>query len=333
MATIIITWTVGGGTNVINQSVKRSISGANSYTTIATVGPTVNTYTDTQAADNTLYQYQIVTNCSTGGPSVNLGANPEAIYIACGSTDISSSTQFTAQGTPYPEITWTIFNRLGTDTKTYSWVWKQGVTDQTYTYTVNTQNAVTGTFNSNQFTGAALSWSTTYTLEVTFNSINNIHNRKCFFNFTTPTQPACTSCTGQAISTSLSANEAFSSYTFSRGSWLLGYYDSSNGNNQVNTAAGSKSSGNPVPTTAGNTGGGTVCDQGFIQVTAGVPFQGTSPTPPNNWRTDVYVYVNSSLLGVVSSGFYPNGSDVTQTFTWTRTASDYVEVIWDSVFV
>lgn len=81
MATILVTWTAGGGANVVSQTVKRSIAGANSYSTLATVGAAVTTYTDTTAADNTLYQYQIVTNCSSGGPTVNLGANPETIYI------------------------------------------------------------------------------------------------------------------------------------------------------------------------------------------------------------------------------------------------------------
>ena len=195
MATILVTWTAGGGANVVNQTVKRSIAGANSYSTLATVGAAVTSYTDTTAADNTLYQYQIVTNCSSGGPTINLGANPETIYIDCGSSDISASVQYNALNTPYPQITWTIFNRLSTDTKTYSWVWKKAGVAQTYVYTVDTQNAVSGIFNEDLNSNALL-WNTVYTLEVVFKSTNNAHSRTCTFNVTTPAQPVCAAATG-----------------------------------------------------------------------------------------------------------------------------------------
>lgn len=196
MATIIVTWTAGGGSAVTSQTVKRSIAGANSYSSLATVGPTVTTYTDTTAANNTLYDYQIITNCSSGGPTVNLGTTPQTIYIDCGSIDASGSVQTNYQGTQYPQITWTVYNRLNTDTKIYSWVWKLAGADQTYTYTVNTQNAVSGTFDSDDWTGNFLSWNTTYTLEVEFKSTNDVHSRTCTFNVTTPAQIVCANATG-----------------------------------------------------------------------------------------------------------------------------------------
>ena len=195
MATIIVTWTPGGGANVVSQTVKRSISGANSYSTLATVGAAVSTYTDTTAANNTLYQYQIITNCSVGGPTVNLGGFPESIYIDCGSSDISTSIGY-AGSVAYPQITWTIFNRTGTDTKTYTWQWKDASNNAiSYLNTVNTQSAVSGIFNVNDFTGNGLDWNTTYVLHVVFRSTNNTYSRTCTFSITTPAQPVCAAAT------------------------------------------------------------------------------------------------------------------------------------------
>lgn len=203
MATIIVTWTPGGGTNVVSQTVKRSISGANSYSTLATLGAAVSTYTDTTAANNTLYQYQIITNCSVGGPTLNLGAFPESIYIDCGSSDISTSIGYTGS-VAYPEITWTIFNRAGTDTKTYTWQWKDTSNNAiSYLNTSNTQSAVTGIFNVNDFTGNGLNWNTTYVLHVEFKSTNNAHSRICTFSVTTPAEPVC------ANATSVSSNNQY----------------------------------------------------------------------------------------------------------------------------
>lgn len=210
MATIIVTWTAGGGTNVVNQIVRRSISGANSYSILATVGATTTSYTDNTAANNTLYDYQIITNCNTGGPTINIGGYPSTIYIDCGSSDISASAQYNSfSQIYYPEITFTIYNRLNTDTKTYTYQWKDsGGTALDYQYTVNTQNAVTGTINSDQ-NGNALNFNTTYVLHVTFRSTDNLHSRDCTFSVTTPAQPVCDPATGLQLTNEYVTDFAF----------------------------------------------------------------------------------------------------------------------------
>ncbi len=210
MASIIIIWTPGGGSNVINQTVKRSLSGVNSYSTIGTVGATVATYLDTTALDNTLYDYQIITNCSTGGPTINIGGFPSTIYINCGSSDISASAQYNSfSQIYYPEITFAIFNRLNTDTKTYTYQWKDSTgTAIDYQYTVNTQNSVTGTINSDS-NGDPLNFNTTYVLHVTFRSTNNLHSRDCTFSVTTPAQPVCDPATGLQLTNEFVTNFAF----------------------------------------------------------------------------------------------------------------------------
>lgn len=210
MASILIIWTPGGGSNIINQTVKRSLSGANSYSTIGTVGATVATYLDTTALNNTLYDYQIITNCSTGGPNINIGGFPSTIYIDCGSSDISASAQYNSfSQIYYPEITFAIFNRINTNTKTYTYQWKDSVGNAIdYQYTVNTQNVVAGTINSDQ-NGNALNFNTTYVLHVTFRSTDNLHSRDCTFSVTTPAQPVCDPATGLQLTNEYVTNFVF----------------------------------------------------------------------------------------------------------------------------
>lgn len=68
MSNISISWTPGGGSNVTGQQVQRKTP-STSFTTIATVGPTVNSYTDTTALDNVVYIYRVLSICTTGGPT------------------------------------------------------------------------------------------------------------------------------------------------------------------------------------------------------------------------------------------------------------------------
>lgn len=196
MATIVITWTPGGGANVTGQLVKRKLTSSSTYSTIATLSATASAYTDTTAQNNKLYDYQIITNCSDSGPSFNVGDYPRTIFIACGSVTITSSIA-QGGGNTFPEIDFTIPNRLNTNTKNQSYQLKDSSNNAvTSLITTSTQNAVTGTIDldsNNNF----LSWNTTYTLEVTFRSTDNQFSRVCTFDVTTPAQPAaCTAATG-----------------------------------------------------------------------------------------------------------------------------------------
>lgn len=80
MANITITWTPGGGSNIINQTVQRKTP-STSFATVATVGATVSSYVDTTALDNTVYIYRVLSNCSSGGPTP--GNEDCAVNLAC----------------------------------------------------------------------------------------------------------------------------------------------------------------------------------------------------------------------------------------------------------
>lgn len=69
MASTVLTWTPGGGSNVVSQDVQYRVSGATNWTTAATgLGATVSTYTITGLSVNTIYEYRVISNCSVGGP-------------------------------------------------------------------------------------------------------------------------------------------------------------------------------------------------------------------------------------------------------------------------
>lgn len=199
MATIVITWTPGGGTNVTSQLVKRKLASSSTYSTIATVSATASTYTDTTAQNNKLYDYQIITNCSDSGPSFNAGGYPRSIFIACGSATITSSVA-QGGGNTYPEISFTIPSRTGTDVKIQSYQWKDASSTAVDSqFTVNTQSAITGTISSD-LNGNLLSWGTQYTLHVIFKSTDNAFTRECTFDITTVAQPAsCTAATNFSV--------------------------------------------------------------------------------------------------------------------------------------
>ena len=69
MATIILTWTPTNNATSTGQQVQRKVAGTTTWTTLATVGAAIATYTDTTAANNVLYDYRIVNVCSVGGPT------------------------------------------------------------------------------------------------------------------------------------------------------------------------------------------------------------------------------------------------------------------------
>lgn len=69
MASAAITWTPGGGANIISQEVNYRIYGTTSWTSAVTgLSSTASSYTITGLADNTLYEFDVVSDCSIGGP-------------------------------------------------------------------------------------------------------------------------------------------------------------------------------------------------------------------------------------------------------------------------
>lgn len=79
MATINLAWTPAGGPTSTGQEIQRKLNAASTWTTLTTVGVAINTYADTTAANNTLYNYRIVNICSAGGPAPSATVNADAI--------------------------------------------------------------------------------------------------------------------------------------------------------------------------------------------------------------------------------------------------------------
>lgn len=69
MATITLNWTPVNDVNSTGQIVQRAIASAGAWVDIANLGAAVNTYTDTTAVFNVLYNYRIVNICLEGGPT------------------------------------------------------------------------------------------------------------------------------------------------------------------------------------------------------------------------------------------------------------------------
>ena len=78
---IVLNWTAAGGSNSTGQQVLRTLYGANSYSTIATLSASAATYTDTTAVVDTVYEYKIVNICEVGGPTE--GGRVNIVDITC----------------------------------------------------------------------------------------------------------------------------------------------------------------------------------------------------------------------------------------------------------
>lgn len=78
---VVLNWTAAGGANSTGQQVLRTLYGANSYSTLATLGASAITYTDTTAVVDTVYEYKIVNICDVGGPTE--GGRVNIVDITC----------------------------------------------------------------------------------------------------------------------------------------------------------------------------------------------------------------------------------------------------------
>ena len=94
---IQLDWIPYSGSNSVSQDVVRADIGV-----IANVGPSVNTYTDSTADPNTLYEYAVSNNCLVGGPQASspaYGVSWECpgIYI----TDVGGNFKVTTDPIAY----------------------------------------------------------------------------------------------------------------------------------------------------------------------------------------------------------------------------------------
>lgn len=104
----------------------------------------------------------------------------------------------------------------------------------------------------------------------------------------------------------------------STGSVVIGY-------GSTNTAGAAKSSGLATVNFNGTSAGGTICDNGFVQVTAHAP---VSSFP--QYVTVIRVYLNSTLIGTVYGPLNSEGGTVVQTFNYTRSEGNAISIEFDS---
>ena len=89
MAQCILEWTPGAGTNTLNQTIQYKLTGSTTWITFNTVGPTVYTALITGIQDNKVYDFRIIDNCSTGGPTAS--AVIKGIKFICPTVTLSPS--------------------------------------------------------------------------------------------------------------------------------------------------------------------------------------------------------------------------------------------------
>jgi hypothetical protein len=154
MATINLAWTPAGGPTSTGQEVQRKLNSASTWTTLATVSSSTSTYSDTTAANNTLYNYRIVNICSAGGPAP--GPVTSADAIICPTITVTNPQTGAAN---------TLVANIAATSGDVSFVSVQlfdatGVTPVSAVISLSGQGATSHTFT-------ALSYSTSYTVKFT----------------------------------------------------------------------------------------------------------------------------------------------------------------------
>lgn len=173
MATINLSWTPGSGANVTGQLVQRR-TGGGAWTTIATLNSTASTYSDTTASDNTVYDYQIITNCEVGGPVDSSDAS--AIKFVC-PTIVATVTDNDVE-IALPALTGDIEYSSIEVFEAGTSVFSQGVSGQS-AQNINVNN---------------LNYSTTYSYIVTLTAGGFTH--ECTRDFTIEAEPTCPPASG-----------------------------------------------------------------------------------------------------------------------------------------
>lgn len=175
MATINLTWTPASGANVTGQLVQRKTS-STSFSTIATLNATASSYSDTTAVNNTVYLYQIVTQCAVGGPTD--GADVCAAKLVCPTITTSITLD---------DVTFTLPAIGGQDViYTTVQIFAPGLVSA-HLENVNTAGPYTFTRD--------LEWDTTYTYTATIQAVGCTQTLTCNGSFTIPAQPACAAVT------------------------------------------------------------------------------------------------------------------------------------------
>lgn len=181
---IVLNWTAAGGANSTGQKVERSLAGAGTYTTLATLSASATTYTDNSAVVDTVYDYRIVNICEVGGPTSS--GTQDIVDITCVSltTSVSGLTVSGEYGELFNETAWQSFDIYD----------ESGAAVIQALAVPGDQNP--GSYNS---TDAGMEYNTNYILRATLTAPNGTI-KKCDVSFSTGAAPACDAPTNLSVS-------------------------------------------------------------------------------------------------------------------------------------
>lgn len=175
MATINLSWTPAGGATSTGQTVQRKLASSGTWTDLATgLSASANSYADTTASDNTLYDYRILNICSVGGPTP--GSTVQADKIICPTITLANP-QTGEQDT----ITWTVAATSGDVNITEVLIIKGGTTLETNP--VNSQGPASGTYDT------GLDFGSTYTVRAVLS--DGVFTQNCENTITIGSAPGC----------------------------------------------------------------------------------------------------------------------------------------------
>lgn len=175
MATINLSWTPAGGATSVSQTVQRKLASGSTWGDLATgLGPAVSSYSDTTAADNTLYDYRVLNICSAGGPTA--GSTAQADNIICPTVTLSNP-QTGEQDT----IDWSVAATSGDVTISQVLIIKDGSTVSTTP--VGNQGPASGTYDTN------LDFGSTYTVRAVLT--DGVFSKNCENTITIGSAPTC----------------------------------------------------------------------------------------------------------------------------------------------
>ena len=180
MAQANITWTPGGGGNVLSQSVEYRVSGTTNWTTaVSGLSPSTSSYTVTGLTNNTIYEMRVASVCSVGGTTYS--ATMTGISWFCP----------TITATPTHNTITYSFSSLGGSISAYT----VELLDSTQTTVIQTLTTVSGIFNS-----GSIAPSTQYyvRLKLTAGTLNNTCASPV--SVTTLAAPSCAIPTGVSAS-------------------------------------------------------------------------------------------------------------------------------------
>lgn len=146
-----LNWLLDSNSNNQSQSVKYKLNSAQNYTTATSVNPITTTYSISGLNKNSIYNFQVVNNCSTGGPSPSTPVN--AIEFTCPTVNLTSTSS---------TVTFS-FVGLGGDIDTYVVT----LLDSTGTNIIQTKNIALPFSSTISDSFSGLSATTSYQVQVT----------------------------------------------------------------------------------------------------------------------------------------------------------------------